>query len=92
MADRLFEHSLHGWWQNVLHGAANDVKALDRRLFSDPALGSHLQQIAEKYLLDVARINKDAVSAKARQEEYQSNDYLKDGISAFNGPLDLAWQ
>ena len=75
MTDPLFQNSLHGWWQNVLRAAANDVNNLDRKVFSDPALGGQLQKIAEKYSLDVARIDKEAVSADAREEEFQSNDY-----------------
>lgn len=73
--DRLFQHSLHGYWQSVLHAAAQDVNNLDRKFFSDPALGGQLQKIAEKYSLNIARINKDAISADAREEEFQGSDY-----------------
>lgn len=73
--DRLFQHSLHGWWQNVLRAAANDVNGLSRDLFSNPSLGGQLQKIAEKYSLDVARINKEGITAEAREEEFQGTDY-----------------
>lgn len=75
MPDQLFQHSLHGWWQNVLRAATNDVNGLDRKVFSDPALGGELQKIAEKYSLNVARIDKDTISADAREEEFQASDY-----------------
>lgn len=80
MTDRLFQHSMHGWWQNVLRAAANDVNGLDRKVFSDPALGGQLQKIAEKYSLDVARIDKEAVTADAREEDFQSSDYGRNFI------------
>jgi hypothetical protein len=75
MTGRLFQHSLHGYIQNVLRNAIGDVNNLDRKLFSDPALSGRLTQIAEKYSLDVARIDKGAISGKARQEDYQSREF-----------------
>jgi hypothetical protein len=81
VTDQLFEQSFAGTWQNVLRAAANDVRALDRRLFSSPELVGHLQRIAEKYSTNVARIKKNDVEATGREEEVQSRDYGRNFLS-----------
>lgn len=55
MEEGLFQKSFHAVWQNMLKQAAGDVQKLDRKLFNDPALGGHLQEIAARYEVEVAR-------------------------------------
>lgn len=81
MAGLLFQGSFIGRWQNVLRSAANDVKNLGREILSDPSLGGQLQKIAEKYSFDVARINKDEITATAREEEIRRHDYGRDHLA-----------
>lgn len=69
MPERLFAGSWHAAWQDTLRRAADDVLKLDRKLFSDPALGGHLKKIADKYSVEIARIIKDGIRAKRRETE-----------------------
>jgi hypothetical protein len=73
MEEVLFQKSFHALWQHMLKLAAEDVQKLDRKLFNDPALGGHLQKIAAKYDVEVARFEGEA-TAKRRVEERQGQD------------------
>ena len=75
MTDRLFQHSWQAAWQSNLQRATEEVKKLNRNVFSEPGLAGKLQKIAQQFSLDVARVNKDAVSAKAREDETVIHDY-----------------
>jgi hypothetical protein len=73
MEEILFQKSFHAVWQQMLKQATQDVQKLDRKLFSDPALGGHLQRIATKYDVEVARFEGE-MTAKRRTEERQRQD------------------
>lgn len=73
MEEVLFQKSFHALWQHMLRLAAEDVQKLHRKLFNDPALGGHLQKIAAKYDVVVARFEGEA-TAKRRVEERQGQD------------------
>jgi hypothetical protein len=77
MADRLFWSSWYAAWNNTIQQAIADVDRLDRRLFSDPALGGMLQKIVEKYSVEIARLNTDpqAITADPVEDEHYVNDY-----------------
>jgi len=78
MAERLFSGSWYAAWNDMIRRAVADVDQLDRRLFSDPALGGALQKIVEKYSVDIARLNTDptAITADAVEDER----YVSDGF------------
>jgi hypothetical protein len=73
MEEVLFQKSFYAIWQNGLRLATEDVRKLDRGLFNDPALGDHLQRIAAKYDIDVARFEGEMI-AKRRTEEREARD------------------
>jgi len=77
MADRLFGSSWYAAWDNMKQRAVADVNELDRKLFSNPALGGALQEIVEKYSLEIARLNTDpkAITADAVEEARYADDY-----------------
>jgi hypothetical protein len=77
MAERLFAASWYAAWNNMVQRAVADVDQLDRRILSDPALGSALQRIVEKYSVEIARLNTDpkAITADTVEDERYSNDY-----------------
>src|ERR1700726_3378289 len=68
MEEILFQKSFHAVWQHMLKQATQDVQKLDRKLFNDPAFGGHLQRIATKYDVEVARFEGE-MTAKRRTEE-----------------------
>ena len=71
--ERLHQKSWYALWQHMLKEATDDVGKLDRRIFSDPALGGALQKIADKYSVEVATIQ-PGTSASRRVVEKESND------------------
>jgi hypothetical protein len=71
--ERLHQKSWHALWQHMLKQAVDDVGRLDRRIFSDPALGGALQKIADKYSVEVATIQ-PGVSATRRVVEKEGDD------------------
>ncbi|MHB8270243.1 hypothetical protein [Bradyrhizobium sp.] len=71
--ERLHQKSWSMLWQHMLKQAVDDVGKLDRRIFSDPALGGTLQKIADKYSVEVATIQPGA-SANRRVVEKEGND------------------
>ncbi|TQF41146.1 hypothetical protein UNPF46_08470 [Bradyrhizobium sp. UNPF46] len=73
MEEKLFEKSFQAVWQHMLQQATADVQRLDRKLFNDPSLGGHLQKIAAKYEVEVARFEGEA-TAKRRTENRQGQD------------------
>lgn len=73
MAEVLFQGSFQAGWRNALKLAAEDVQKLDRKLFNDPALAGHLQKIATKYEIEVARFEGE-MTAKRRTEEREGQD------------------
>jgi hypothetical protein len=77
MLERLFAGSWYSAWSNAIQRAVADVDRLDRRFFSDPALGGALQKIVEKYSVEIARLNIDptAISAVPVEEQRVVNDY-----------------
>jgi hypothetical protein len=75
MADRLFAGSWYAAWNNMIQRAVADVDRLDRRLFTDPALGGALQAIVEKYSVEVARLSTEAITADPVEDERYVNDY-----------------
>jgi hypothetical protein len=77
MPQRLFAGSWYSAWSNAIQRAVSEVDGLDRRLFSDPALGGALQKIVEKYSVEIARLNTDptAISAESVEEQRVVDDY-----------------
>jgi len=77
MSDTLFAASWQAAWTNMLDRAVADVNRLERRALSDPALGGVLQQIVEKYSVEVARLNTDpkAIAAQPVVEERYVDDF-----------------
>jgi hypothetical protein len=73
--DRLFAGSWYHGWNNIIRLAVVDVETLDRRLFSDPALGGTLQKIVEKYSIEIARLDQNAVTADPVEEERYLTEY-----------------
>jgi hypothetical protein len=69
--------------------AMADVQKLDRKLFNDPALGGHLQKIAAKYDVEVARFEGEA-TAKRRTEERQGQDGWGDRRTIITTWLDVS--
>jgi hypothetical protein len=74
MPEALFRAPFYPVWQQTIQKAVAEVNSLDRGLFSDPALAGRLQAIAERYSLEVARLQKDRMEARARQQQGQVND------------------
>jgi hypothetical protein len=75
MAERLFGGSWYHARTSAVQQAVADVNKLDRRVFSDPALGNRLKEIVEKYSVEIARLNTDGITADAVEEEHFSDDY-----------------
>jgi hypothetical protein len=77
MIARLFAGSWHATWSDMIRRAAADVDQLDRQLFSDSALGGALQNIVEKYSVEIARLNTDpkAITAEPIEEVRHASDY-----------------
>jgi hypothetical protein len=75
MADRLFAGSWHAAWNDMVQRAVSEVDGLDRRVFTDPALGGALYQILEKYSVKIARLNTGAITADSIEDERYVNDY-----------------
>jgi hypothetical protein len=69
----LFQKSFHGVWQQMLAAAAQDVQKLDSEVFNDPTFGGHLERIAAKYAVEVARFEGEA-TANRRSEEKERDD------------------
>jgi hypothetical protein len=78
MADRLFATSRSAAWQNLVQRAVADVNRIDRRLFSDPGLGGELQKIIEKYSVEIARLDTNAITADPAEDERFVNDFFGD--------------
>ncbi len=74
MTEQLFQKSWHPTWTFMVRKAVEDVEKLDRKIFSDPALGGQLAKVAEKYSVDVARLDPKGISAERKQEEQERND------------------
>jgi hypothetical protein len=74
MPERLFAGSWFQSWSLSIQKAVAEVDQLDRQLFSDPVLGGALQGIVDKYSVDVARLNTDAIVADPREEQRVVND------------------
>jgi hypothetical protein len=77
MGKRLFEGSWHAAWTHMIQRAVGEVDHLDRRLFSDPALGGVLQSIVQKYSVEIARLNTDpkVITADPVEDERYVNDF-----------------
>jgi phosphate uptake regulator len=78
MPERLFSGSWSQSWKLSIQKAVAEVERLDRQLFSDPALGGALQRIVNKYSVDVARLNTDAIVADPVEEQRVVNDVWGD--------------
>ena len=80
MPERLFSGSWYASWNHSIQNAVAEVERLDRRVFSDPALGGVLQGIVDKYSVDVARLNTDpkAIVAELVEEQRVVNDVWGD--------------
>jgi hypothetical protein len=89
MPEALFRAPFYPVWQQTLQKAFDDVNALDRRAFSDPSLSGRLQAIADKYSLTVARLQKEGVEGRARQQERRVRDAWGDPQSITQGWLDV---
>ncbi|MGO9768961.1 MAG: hypothetical protein ACLPSW_05285 [Roseiarcus sp.] len=89
MPEALFRAPFYTVWQLTIQKAVADVNNLDRKLFSDPALGGHLQAITQKYSLDVARLQKDRTEGRARQQEGRVRDAWGDDRTMTRGWLDI---
>ena len=74
MPEALFRVPFYSAWQQTTQNAVAEVNKLDRRVFSDPALGAILQEIVEKCSLEVAQLNKQGIEGHARQQQAQAND------------------
>lgn len=61
-------------WAHALRLAADDVEKLDRKAFSDPSLAGQLEKIAQKYEVDIARLEGE-VTAWRREAEREISDY-----------------
>lgn len=75
MPNRVFQGHMHQWVERAQASAVNEVNRLDRKLFADPALDGHLQKIAEKYALDVARLNVSGIEATRKEVEAHVRDF-----------------
>jgi len=77
MTDRLFAVSWHATWNNVIQRAVADVDRLDRQVFSNPALAGVLQEIVNKYSIEIARLSTDpkAITAVPVEDERYVDDY-----------------
>lgn len=75
MRDRLFGGSWQAGWSGGLRKAAEEVSRLPRQVFSDPALAGHLQRIAENYSVEIAQLDRTAISGARRVEEHAVDDY-----------------
>jgi hypothetical protein len=89
MPEALFRAPFYPVWQQTIQKAIGDVANLDRSLFSNPALAGALQTITQRYSLDVARIDKDKIQARARQEQARVNDGWVGVQTATRGWLDV---
>jgi len=89
MPEALFRAPFYPVWQQTLQKAVEDVNKLDRSAFFDPSLGGRLQAIAEKYSLTVARLRKEGVEGRARQQECRVRDGWGDARSMTQGWFDV---
>ena len=70
----LYKYSLHGSFGENIRRAVEEIERLHRRAFADPALAGKLQDITEKFQLDVARIDRDNITAHRRDTEREGVD------------------
>lgn len=90
MPEALFRFPFYAVWQQTIQKAVAEVNGLERRLFSDPALGGILQGIVDKYSLEVARLQKEGIEGHARQQQAHVNDGWGGTQSVTRGWLDIA--